>query len=841
MRENWSKDATFVHFRAGALGGLGDNRHNADNNTFTIYKKGILALDTGGAHLLDMKRLKFNPSAITDYSSRTLAHNGILIKHEKEEPVAIGGGSLLRHWPAQWSEKRGVNITERNVAKIIAYETSPEFDHVCGDATNNYDPNDVDLFTREMVYARPNLIFLYDRVDTARDLCHSTFLLHTADKPVIDGSETPDQRIHPEGHYLWDGNVVTVTDEEMGGRMFLKMLLPETREIRLLGGEYHEFETPDGKNHGPTAETYKIPLDSGAIRQSRLLGEGLRGWRIEVEEKNGDRSQRFLNVFQTCDEGVSRMVPCELVSRDDMEGAKVQIDGRTVEVLFNSKMPSGGEISIRQDGRDIIQRALADKIEDHYERWKSHPGYEKWMNDPFLQSVVLGDNPKQSQSSISLLQTATNTATKAENTGTIHDGQNIVRDILFKEDFEDKNFTSRGWYDNTNLSLTVSEHVPGSKSSVVFHFKKNDKTPQSGGAIRKKFTETDEVYVSYFVKYSSNWEGSNKTYHPHELYLLTNIDDDWIGPSRTHLTAYIEQNEGEPLLAIQDALNINQSKIGVDLTHVTENRAVAGCNGEGSCYKVGSGHNNVKHWKAGSIYFKDKPGKNYKSDWHFIEAYFKLNTISGGEGVADGQIKYWYDGNLIIDHNDVIMRTAMHPDMKFNKILIGPYIGDGSPVDQTFWIDNLTVAASSTGDTAPRNKISSELQTNMTEDESLQEQLDNLYQIPGVEWLHQGVDLTKDTKGPFTVKIRVEGLEEEKHSTVFPRIRYYVGTGKSHGYYDMKYEGENVWSFDIPDPNWHKYRANSIHYHVKLFDEAGEVVSESRWEIELIDSFIQSY
>lgn len=53
MRENWGKDATMVHFRCGAFGGLGDNRHNADNNTFTIYKKGILALDTGAEHSLD--------------------------------------------------------------------------------------------------------------------------------------------------------------------------------------------------------------------------------------------------------------------------------------------------------------------------------------------------------------------------------------------------------------------------------------------------------------------------------------------------------------------------------------------------------------------------------------------------------------------------------------------------------------------------------------------------------------------------------------------------------------------------------------------------------------------
>lgn len=270
--------------------------------------------------------------------------------------------------------------------------------------------------------------------------------------------------------------------------------------------------------------------------------------------------------------------------------------------------------------------------------------------------------------------------------------------LLFEESFEDADFASRGWYDNTNLQLSTAEHISGSNSSVEYHFLQGATKPISGGATRKKFTDTDTIYVSYYVKYSSNWEGSNKSYHPHEFLILSNLDRDWDGPAYNYLTTYIEQNEGEPLVAIQDGKNIDEGNIGVDLTGVTENRAVAGCNGDsdgygdGSCYSMGSVHWNGKQWKAGSVYFQDTPGQYYKNDWHFIEAYLKLNTISGGVGIADGVIKYWYDGNLIIDHNDVILRTGQHPNMKFNQFIIAPWIGDGSPVDQTFWIDNLTVA-----------------------------------------------------------------------------------------------------------------------------------------------------
>jgi len=279
---------------------------------------------------------------------------------------------------------------------------------------------------------------------------------------------------------------------------------------------------------------------------------------------------------------------------------------------------------------------------------------------------------------------------------------------LFQENFEDANFTSRGWYDSTNLKLSTAEHYSGN-SSVEYHFLSGATTPEiSGGSIRKLFNDTDEVYAGYYVKYSSNWTGSNKNYHPHEFLILTNQNGIWDGPAYTHLTAYVEQNEGTPLLSLQDGQNIDLTKINQDLTNITENRSIAGCNGIPaaentstiSCYPVGSAYRNGKDWRAGQVYFQDVPGPYYKNVWHHVEAYFKLNSISGGKGQPDGIVRYWYDGNLIIERTNIIMRTAVYPNMKFNQFTIGPYIGDGSPVDQTFWVDDLTVAtARASGDT----------------------------------------------------------------------------------------------------------------------------------------------
>ena len=80
-------------------------------------------------------------------------------------------------------------------------------------------------------------------------------------------------------------------------------------------------------------------------------------------------------------------------------------------------------------------------------------------------------------------------------------------------------------------------------------------------------------------------------------------------------------------------------------------------------------------------------------DYHKTpEAYFQANSISGGVGVADGVIQYWFNGTLVIDRHDMMFRTGARPNIKFHQFLIAPYIGDGSPVDQYMWVDDLTVA-----------------------------------------------------------------------------------------------------------------------------------------------------
>jgi hypothetical protein len=301
-------------------------------------------------------------------------------------------------------------------------------------------------------------------------------------------------------------------------------------------------------------------------------------------------------------------------------------------------------------------------------------------------TAVARDAAGNTTTSPGLSVTVSNTAASAPPAGT----------LLFQEAFDDANVAARGWYDNTTVLLSTAEHVAGSAASLQYTFNAGATSPTAGSALRHKFTATNSVYLRYYAKYSTNWVGSQKPYHPHEFHFLTTLDGDWSGLSFDHLTTYVEQNGGTPLIGIQDGSNVDQTKVGVNLVGVTENRGVAGCNGSSdgypdNCYSNGSQYVNEKKWYAPAQYFTDTPGPNYKNDWHLVEAFIRMNSVVGGKGVNDGVVQYWFDGQLIIDHHDVLLRTGANPTMQFNQLIIAPYIGDGSPVTQTMWIDGVIV------------------------------------------------------------------------------------------------------------------------------------------------------
>lgn len=275
---------------------------------------------------------------------------------------------------------------------------------------------------------------------------------------------------------------------------------------------------------------------------------------------------------------------------------------------------------------------------------------------------------------------------------------------LLSESFEADNPASRGWYDNTTAwTMTAAERQSGQRS-LAWTWNQGSVLPSFGGSARFTFPATPTVYLAYWVKYSDNWVGSSVTYHPHEFHFLTNANGSYTGPSFTRLTLYVEHlwtpAGGVPKIGSTDGQNIDITRIGQNLTLVTETRSVSGCNGNSdgiptSCYSTGGGNfNNGKllSTTGNAPVLSDSAGPLYKGAWHKVEVLFALNNIVNGIGQLDGTAQYWIDGTLRIDRRDVLWRTGANPNMLFNQFIMAPYIQVGSPRAQSMWIDDLVVA-----------------------------------------------------------------------------------------------------------------------------------------------------
>ena len=275
--------------------------------------------------------------------------------------------------------------------------------------------------------------------------------------------------------------------------------------------------------------------------------------------------------------------------------------------------------------------------------------------------------------------------------------------VFFTEGFEDAGIGSRGWYDNTSPAITTGDHAGAGAASLALHWAPGATVPANGAAMRHKFPASNSMYVAYDVKYSANFVGSQKGYHPHEFYALSSWDGDWDGLSQDWMTLYMEQtwssDGGHPRLSMQDNKSINSllGALPLSLLGLTEDRSTGGCNGMteqgmfSECFLMPPWYNDKQ--LVGPVTLQQSAGPGYKNNWNHVEAFFQLNTVQNGVGQADGVMQAWFNGVLVLDRHDILFRAGARATLQLSQFIIAPYIGDGSPVDQTMWVDNLVVGS----------------------------------------------------------------------------------------------------------------------------------------------------
>ncbi|MEA2062276.1 MAG: heparinase II/III family protein, partial [Gemmatimonadota bacterium] len=222
MRSGWDQDATHAILNCGDF--YYGHQH-ADENSFVIYKKGSLAIDSGRHEWTGHR---------SNYGVRTIAHNTILVYNPSEvfasgseTYVNDGGQRWPKEMPRQYQDLEG---TQYDTGDIAAFETSGLFSYACGDATNAYSSEKMELFTRQFIHLQPDAFVVFDRVKATRADYKKYWLLHTVNEPNIEG------------------NVVEIHERE--GKLFTRTVLPENAQVRKVGGPGHEFDV-FGVNYPP--------------------------------------------------------------------------------------------------------------------------------------------------------------------------------------------------------------------------------------------------------------------------------------------------------------------------------------------------------------------------------------------------------------------------------------------------------------------------------------------------------------------------------------------------------------------------------------------------------------
>jgi len=361
--KGWAPDSTVVEFRCGDY--FWSHALNCNNNSFYIYHKGHLALQSGvyddyyrgdhGAH----------------YYPRTVASNSMLIFQPGEfwwrkEPQPAYGGQRLPYLGGSTDFSFDEYLSRLDAEKhfemgeITAFEHAPDhtWSYVCGNATDAYNnpkhcdaaegrqnrPK-IDLFTRSLVYLPgSNNLIVFDRVNALDASYRKAWLLHSVGEPHVDGRMIgAEVRGHIEDYdgdtvkITWEGGVIPPPDPGDPGRLFVRTFLPRRHTIRKIGGEGYEFWA-GGKNR---------PV----VRYDECLAKGTfhpieaGRWRIEVSPAEPARFDNFLHLIHICDTKVESMPRAEMVQADGGKMIGVAVGGWVV--MFGSKGRVEGEVSYR--------------------------------------------------------------------------------------------------------------------------------------------------------------------------------------------------------------------------------------------------------------------------------------------------------------------------------------------------------------------------------------------------------------------------------------------------------------------------------------------------------------
>lgn len=369
MRTGFNENDTFITFKSGTHYGF---HSQLDHGSFTIFKNAPLTIDSG--YNDSWRRGKLHNWS---YWKRSIAHNTLLIYDEKEKwPDHPRGNKCLndggqrmvfRTFSPPYSRMattfnpRSIaeikdNWENFNMGEIKVFEAKDEYDYIKTDLTNAYNnrysekgnnqPKKVNLVERNFLYLRPDIIFVFDKVNSVKSNFKKKWLIHSGSfydklkKPKLDGEFTLVKGNQNYGIIKSkNSSLLEIDNGEV--KLFVKTLLPKKHITKRIGGKGYEFWV-DSKN-------CKISQEIPKQRQAEDPG----AWRIEVEPEQSRRNNIFLNVLYIAEKGKDITVKnIDKISSGFIGAYVKKADNNYYAVLFNDCNSLTGKLEYEIGNKD---------------------------------------------------------------------------------------------------------------------------------------------------------------------------------------------------------------------------------------------------------------------------------------------------------------------------------------------------------------------------------------------------------------------------------------------------------------------------------------------------------
>ncbi|HID06730.1 MAG TPA: hypothetical protein EYP10_06240 [Armatimonadetes bacterium] len=338
MRSGWDERSNFIYFTCGVR----DVVYRNHPNHFHILKGGDMLIGTlslWGDHVLAVPswgnvvvvddewahRWRLNVGSIFPRASEfpiinryTLPYRLYRIRDKRLygfSEMGIGGSPTIGWSPLNFHQHQDdLFMREGN---IVAYETTPAFDYVAGDATNAWELEKVQYAYRQIIFIKPDVVVIYDRMRLGRTARCTRWLAAVPTRVVV--------------------NETTFTIKNGESALWGMILMPKRAIVKIIDPAQ--------------SEVYRY-LYCRVVEQ-RVL---------EITPPKRARRAEYLVVMRISD-GIPKPLDCKLSVTRKMVNVAFAVDGKDVAIAFARSGIPGGFIRIVTDSQRI-ERPLTENIND---------------------------------------------------------------------------------------------------------------------------------------------------------------------------------------------------------------------------------------------------------------------------------------------------------------------------------------------------------------------------------------------------------------------------------------------------------------------------------------------